>query len=146
MFMKVASSIQNFDRAEIIAAMIRQATPLPSKPRLSLAKDAFSGIGHWWNECRQLLVTLASRNVLISLALLFALVGSGVSVVYAVHLNRQSFIELKRLQVKEDLAQRRWTQLLLEESALTAPDRIERIAIDRLGMTAQLEAKTEMVR
>lgn len=94
----------------------------------------------------QLVRAAVSKNGLISMALLVALLVSGVMTVYGVHLNRQLFMELKVLQAEEDRAQRRWTQLLLEESAWSAPGHVEHIASTRLGMAAPRAEQVEMVR
>jgi len=97
-------------------------------------------------NARQLVSTAASKNGLVSIALLVALLVSGVMTVYGVHLNRQLFMELKVLQAEEDRAQRRWTQLLLEESAWSAPGHVEHIASTRLGMATPRAEQVEMVR
>ena len=146
LLMTIVSSATEYCRLELPFPAIRHATPLPSRVKTKSTTDVLSGLVDWWRGSRQLLSGLANRNSLVSLALLLAIAVSGVAAVYAVHLNRQLFIELKTLQAEQDLAQRRWTQLLLEEGALSAPNRVEHIAASKLGMVAPAAAQTEMVR
>lgn len=74
------------------------------------------------------------RDLLITLVLVAALLASAIGVIYAVHLNRQLFSSLNRLQVQRDAYQRTWSQLLLEESALSAHSRVEQHAVTDLNM------------
>ncbi|MBW4935626.1 cell division protein FtsL [Marinobacter sp. F4206] len=74
------------------------------------------------------------RNVLISLALVTLLVASSIGVVVSAHENRELFNTLSHLQGERDRYQQEWSQLLLEQSALSAHGRVENLAAERFGM------------
>src|SRR5690606_34959593 len=76
----------------------------------------------------------ASRQRLITVVSLAALVSSALAVVYANHLNRPLFIELQSLQTQRDAYQIEWSQLLLEQSAWSALSRVEKLAASELAM------------
>ena len=71
------------------------------------------------------------------LALVVLLVGgllaSSVSLVYVQHLRRQMFVELKTLERERDAMEVEWGQLQLEASTWAAQDRIESVAVEKLG-------------
>lgn len=69
-----------------------------------------------------------------SLGLVGVLLASSVGVVVAAHENRTLFNTLAELQGERDRYQREWSQLLLEQSALSAHGRVEKLAAERLGM------------
>jgi len=83
---------------------------------------------------RQVFAGLCQKNVMITLALVALLVASAVGVVATTHLNRDLFNTLSGLHAERDDYQREWSQLLLEQSALSAHSRIERRASDELNM------------
>jgi cell division protein FtsL len=68
------------------------------------------------------------------LALVTLLLASSIGVIYTVHLNRDLFSTLNRLQDQRDAYQRTWSQLLLEQSALSAHTRVEQAAVNKLDM------------
>lgn len=71
----------------------------------------------------------------ITLSLILTLSVCVGAVVHSSHLTRQLYAELAELNEKRDFYQSEWSQLLLEESALSAHGRIEKIAKDDMGMT-----------
>lgn len=83
---------------------------------------------------RQIFCALWQAPVLISFALVALLSASAIGVVYASHSNRLLFNELSNLQVERDAYQRQWSQLLLEQSALSAQSRIEQLATEEFSM------------
>lgn len=83
---------------------------------------------------RQIFQALCRRNVAISFALVLTLIGSAIGVVVSAHQNRMLFNQLAQLHAQRDHFEREWSQLLLEQSALSAQSRIERRASDKLGM------------
>lgn len=87
-----------------------------------------------------------SNPSVITAVLLSMVIISGVLTVYGVQQSRLLFIELKTLQAEQDQAQLKWTQLLLEESALNAPGRVEQIATSHLGMVVPTAKQVEMVK
>ncbi len=74
------------------------------------------------------------KRVLVSLGLMAVLVASSIGVVVSAHENRELFNTLSQLQAQRDQYQREWSQLLLEQSALSAHGRVEGLASERLGM------------
>jgi cell division protein FtsL len=73
-------------------------------------------------------------------------VVSAISVVYAKHLNRGSFIELQKLQTARDNMNVEWGQLQLEQSTFATHSRIEEIARDKLGMIMPSADEIEIVK
>ncbi|AZZ90489.1 cell division protein FtsL [Hahella sp. KA22] len=123
-----------------------QATPLTTRRSKTVREPILPVVLEWWGETCRLAVSMVKGRALITLSLLAALVVSGVATVYAVHLNRQQFIELQTLQRDKDRYEREWTQLLLEESAWSAHSRVEQIADQRFGMHVPDATKIEIVR
>lgn len=83
---------------------------------------------------RQVFDATRQRNVMISLALAALLVVSSIGVVVSAHENRELFNTLSQLQGDRDRYQQEWSQLLLEQSALSAHGRVEKLAAERFGM------------
>lgn len=83
---------------------------------------------------RQVFDATRQRNVVISLALVTLLVASSIGVVVSAHENRELFNTLTHLQGERDRYQQEWSQLLLEQSALSAHGRVEKLAAERFGM------------
>lgn len=78
--------------------------------------------------------SLCQTHVAITLVLALVLIASAIGVVASAHENRRLFNTLSELHAQRDDYQRVWSQLLLEQSALSAHSRIERRAGDQLGM------------
>ena len=83
---------------------------------------------------RQIFRSLWQAPVLITLALVVLLAASALGVVFASHENRMLFNELGNLQAERDAYQREWSQLLLEQSALSAQSRVEQFALEEFNM------------
>ena len=83
---------------------------------------------------RQVFDATRQRNVMISMALVTLLVASSIGVVVSAHENRELFNTLSQLQGERDRYQQEWSQLLLEQSALSAHGRVEKLAAERFGM------------
>ncbi|EON91353.1 cell division protein, FtsL-like protein [Marinobacter lipolyticus SM19] len=83
---------------------------------------------------QQVFESLQQKQVLISVALVGLLVVSSIGVVVSAHKNRELFNTLSQLQGERDQYQREWSQLLLEQSALSAHSRVESLAAQRFGM------------
>jgi len=66
--------------------------------------------------------------------LVLAVMACALGVVYQRHHHRQLFIELSRLENQRDELNVEYGRLQLELATLTATDRIEQIAVARLGM------------
>jgi len=74
-----------------------------------------------------------SPRLALASALGTLLLVSCVSLVYVQHLRRDRFMELRALEQARDRMQVEWGQLQLEASTLAAQDRIETLAVERLG-------------
>jgi cell division protein FtsL len=72
--------------------------------------------------------------VVVTLALVAVLTLSAIGVVVSAHENRELFNTLSGLQQQRDAYQREWSQLLLEQSALSAHGRVEHLAAERFNM------------
>lgn len=67
------------------------------------------------------------------------IVVSALATTYSVHLSRQHVGELSELIREQDALQVEWEKLLVEINMLTAYNRIEKTAINSLGMRAPKE-------
>jgi len=82
----------------------------------------------------QVFEALQQKRVLISMALVGLLIVSAIGVVVSSYENRKLFNTLSQLHAERDLYQREWSQLLLEQSALSAHSRVESLAAQRFAM------------
>jgi len=80
------------------------------------------------------------------LLLVFAVIASSISVVYAKHQGRKLFIELQSLGDERDNMDIEWGQLQLEQSTLTTQGKVESAARKRLGMVSLSRANTVIIR
>jgi|GEM_PF-475826 len=92
-----------------------------------------------------LLNQVSLKGVVVTLMLLGILLFSAFGVVYSSHLSRQLFAEQAVLIEKNDQLQLEWAQLLLEQSAWSAPNRIEAIASHELQMVMPEVEQIEVV-
>ncbi|MBD3657891.1 MULTISPECIES: cell division protein FtsL [Marinobacter] len=106
--------------ARTSAVLSRQTVREGVVSGLQLSRTIFAGLGQ--------------RHVVITMALALLLIASAVGVVVAAHDNRALFNTLSGLHAERDGYQREWSQLLLEQSALSAHGRIEQQAAGQLGM------------
>jgi len=77
---------------------------------------------------------MSARYFLIML-LSFAVLGSGIAVVYARQQHRQAYVELTRLQKQRDELNIEFSRLQLEQATWAETNRIEQVATERLGMS-----------
>jgi cell division protein FtsL len=75
-------------------------------------------------------------QVLLVVALIGAVLGSGIGVVYTQHINRRLFIEWQKLQAERDNLEVEWELLRLEQSTLVTDAAVEAVARTRLNMLA----------
>ena len=80
------------------------------------------------------------------LVLVFAIIASSISVVYAKHQSRQLFIELQSLGNDRDDMDVEWGQLQLELGTLTAQGEVESAARERLGMVNLSRSNTVIIK
>lgn len=97
----------------------------------------------WLQDLRD---TARSRALWITVGLLLSLSLCIGAVIYSSHVTRQLYVELEALTDKRDFYQSEWSQLLLEESALSAHGRVERIAKESLGMAMPESGAVVIVR
>lgn len=83
---------------------------------------------------RQVFAATKQGKVLVSLGLVAVLLASSIGVVVSAHENRELFNTLSQLQSERDRYQSEWSQLLLEQSALSAHGRVEKLAAERFNM------------
>ncbi|WP_428239715.1 cell division protein FtsL [Gynuella sp.] len=74
--------------------------------------------------------------------LVILVLASGVGVIYSTHLTRSYFTQLQQLEKESEKLNTLYGKLLLEESALSAPARIENKARER-GM---INPKTDQIK
>lgn len=74
------------------------------------------------------------------------LMASSVALVYVQHERRALFMELKELERERDRIQVQWGQLQLEASTWAAQDRIEGVAVDKLGFRVPAPSDVVQVR
>lgn len=74
------------------------------------------------------------KKALVHVVLCVSVMASAISVIYVSHQNRQIFAAYQALLGQRDELKADWGRLLLEESALAAHSRVEKIAIEKLGM------------
>ena len=87
-----------------------------------------------------------SARVIALAVLLLTVVATGVSVVYARHQSRLAFIELSRLGNERDDLRVEYGRLQLEQATWAENNRIEQIALGRLGMVSPTVAETVVIR
>lgn len=91
-------------------------------------------------DCIEMLTVMMGqisvKGLVVTSMLLVLVLLSALGVVYSSHLSRQLFSEQAVLLERSDQVQLEWAQLLLEQSAWSSPNRIERIAVDKLEMAS----------
>jgi len=83
---------------------------------------------------QQVFDSIRETRVLVTLVLVAVLTASAIGVVVSSYQNRDLFNTLSGLQQQRDAYQREWSQLLLEQSALSAHGRVEQLATSRFNM------------
>jgi cell division protein FtsL len=81
-----------------------------------------------------------------ALVLLFAVVCSGVMLVYSRHEARMLYRELESLSAAHDEQQIEWGRLQLEQATWSENSRIEQIARDRLGLDFPLATNVVVIK
>ncbi len=104
------------------------------KPAKLNKEKVREGVGVALRISRRIFTAMRQKNALVSLALAVVLIGSSIGVVVSAHENRELFNTLSRLQAERDRFQAEWSQLLLEQSALGAHGRVEKLAAERFSM------------
>jgi len=81
----------------------------------------------------------------VALVLLLAVIASALLVVDTRHQSRQLFLQLERLSVERDQANSEWSRLQLEQATLADAGRVEKIAIEKLGMHTPVDIRILVV-
>ncbi len=87
----------------------------------------------------------SAAGLAVAIILWIAVAISALAIIYSTHLSRQFFGELQNLKTQRNDLEVEWGQLLLEQSTWTAQFRIERLAIEQLGMVSPHLARVIMV-
>ncbi|MEP3560883.1 MAG: cell division protein FtsL [Marinobacter sp.] len=112
------------------AVAIEQPTKTAKLNREKVREGVVSAV----RVSREVFEAAREQQVLVSLVLILALTVSAIGVVVSAHENRELFNRLSTLQQQRDAHEREWSQLLLEQSALSAHGRVEKLAAERFGM------------
>lgn len=89
---------------------------------------------------------IGRMQVLVIFLVWMAVLGSGLTVVYARHEARKSFIELQALNSQRDELDIEWDRLLIEQSTWATHARIEQISREQLNMRVPDPEKIVIVR
>lgn len=81
-----------------------------------------------------LLESRPKNGLLLPLVMAVLVIGSSLYVIRIKHENRSLTTDLERARVERERMQMEWSQLQLEEAALSHHARVERAARDQLGM------------
>ena len=85
---------------------------------------------------------MSLRDFLLVL-LLASVLGSGIAVVYARQEHRQAYVQLNRLVRERDELNIEFSRLQLEQATWAETNRIEQVAVERVGMV--FPASSELV-
>lgn len=76
---------------------------------------------------------MSFRDFVLAL-LIVSVLGSGVAVVYARQEHRQAYVQLNRLLHERDELDIEFSRLQLEQATWAETNRIEQVAVERVGM------------
>lgn len=76
--------------------------------------------------------------------LILALLFSNHFLVQLTHQSRNQHVKLQKLEEEQTQLEAQWSQLLLEEGALSSPVRLERLAREELGLRLAEEQQFEI--
>ena len=88
---------------------------------------------------------MSLRNFILTI-LIFAVLGTGIAVVYARQQHRQAYVQLTRLQKQRDELNIEFSRLQLEQATWAETNRIEQVASERLGMVFPQAAELMLVK
>lgn len=75
-----------------------------------------------------------SKSFYVLIVLLAAVLVSAFAVIYSTNAYRSTFNLVEQEEQQSHYFELQWGQLLLEQSSLATPARVEELAIDKLGM------------
>jgi len=85
------------------------------------------------------------RTTALLVVVFFLVMISAISAAYSVHLSRVYIGQLSVLIREQDAVQMEWEKLLVEHNMLTAYNRIEKIAVNEIGMKSPEPHETRLV-
>lgn len=86
-----------------------------------------------------------SKSFYALILLLFVILVSAFAVVYSTNSYRSTFSQVEEEARQSHHLQLQWGQLLLEQSSLATPARVEELAREQLGMTLPTTKKTYLL-
>lgn len=92
-----------------------------------------------------IIATDLGRHLFI-IILYFSVIASALAVVVSTHQNRQLIIAQEQLIQEKDALDIEWRHLIIEETALTEHNRIERLVEDKLNMRRPTQNDEKLVR
>jgi cell division protein FtsL len=92
-----------------------------------------------------IIATDLGRHLFI-IILYFGVIASALAVVVSTHQNRQLIIAQEQLIQQKDALDIEWRHLIIEETALTEHNRIERLVEDKLNMRRPTQDDEKLVR
>lgn len=92
-----------------------------------------------------IIATDLGRHLFI-IVLYFSMIASALAVVVSTHKNRQLFIAQEKLIQEKDALDIEWRHLIIEETALTEHNRIERLVQEKLNMRRPTQDDEKLVR
>ncbi|WP_166251956.1 cell division protein FtsL [Marinobacter salicampi] len=98
----------------------------PAKEAVLNRQKMRQGVSSAIRLSRRIFTGLYRKEVAVTVGLVVVLIASAIGVIVSAHQNRQLFNTLSELHAERDALQRQWSQLLLEQSALSAHSHIER--------------------
>ncbi|WP_298622916.1 cell division protein FtsL [uncultured Legionella sp.] len=76
-----------------------------------------------------------SKSIYMLIILLAAVLVSGFTVIYSTNSYRSTLSQVEQEEQQTHFFQLQWGQLLLEQSSLATPARVQELATEQLGMT-----------
>lgn len=127
-------------------ATVRKVQPAPAKRAREQASAGLEVVASWLKETGDLIRRMLRGRNLMTAGLAALVVLSSMGVVYSVRWNRELYQQLDELEQTRAALDNEWVQLLLEESSLGAPGRIEMLATEKLNMVKPGTEDIQLVR
>lgn len=86
-----------------------------------------------------------SKSISLLMVLLFAVLVSAFAVIYSTNSYRSTFSQVEQEEQQSHFLQLQWGQLLLEQSSLATPARVEELAEEQLKMTFPTNKNTYLL-
>ena len=86
-----------------------------------------------------------SKQLMMIIVVLFAVLTSALAVIYTTNAYRSVFNQMEQAEQQAHHLQLQWGQLLLEQASLATPARVQQLAEDKLGMMLPAAKNTFML-